>query len=128
MNLRASTAVLAPPLNALPEALARAVEPVSQELTRCGEMVQGLRIGPSKPAAEFLDFEGVRLRLAQEQGGQPLPGQANLVERLRALPPEQPITYVILETATRQAKCYVDAEQQQLQGVVWLPAAVHGME
>jgi hypothetical protein len=127
MRENTSTAVLASRLNALPEALARAVEPVSQELTRCGEMVQGVRVGPSQPAAEFLDIEGVRLRIAQEQGGQPLPGQANLVERLRALPPEQPLTYVILETATRQAKCYVDATGQQLQGVLWLPAVVHGV-
>src|SRR5947209_160365 len=55
MNPKTSTAVLASPLNALPEALARAVEPVSEELTRCGEMVHSLRIGPSKPAAEFLN-------------------------------------------------------------------------
>ncbi len=125
MNKNTSTAVLASQLNALPRALARAVEPVFQELTRDGEIVHGVRVGPCKPAAEFLDIEDVRLRIAQEQGGQLLPGQANLVERLRALPPEQPITYVMLETATRQAKCYVDAEGQQLQGVLWLPAAQH---
>lgn len=115
-------------LNSLPEALARAVEPVSGELTRRGEQVHGVRVGPSKLAAEFLDVEGVRLRIATDQGGAPLPGQVNLVERLRALPPEQPITYVVLETATRQAKCYVDAEGQQLHGVLWLPTVARGVE
>ena len=99
-----------------------------RELTRCEESVHGVRVGPCKPAAEFLDIEDVRLRIAQEQGGQLLPSQANLVERLRALPPEQPITYVILETATRQAKCYVDAEGHQLRGVLWLPAVIRAGE
>jgi hypothetical protein len=122
MNENTSTAVLASWLNTLPEALARAVEPVSKELARSAEFVHGVRVGPSKPAAEFLDIESVRLRLAQEQGGQPLPGQADLVERLRVLPSKQPLTYVILETATRQAKCYVDTEGHQLQGILWLPA------
>jgi hypothetical protein len=74
--------------------------------------------------AEFLDIEYVRLRIAQQKGGQSLPGQANLVEQLRALPPEHQITYVIVETGTRQAKCYVDADGQRLHGVLWLSATV----
>jgi hypothetical protein len=127
MNENSSTALLTLG-NSLPESLAQAVAPVSLDLTRHGEVVQGVRVGPSKPAAEFLDIEGVRLRVAQEQGGQPLPGQANLVDRLRALPPEQPLTYVILETATRQAKCYVAAESHQLLGILWLPAVWREVE
>jgi hypothetical protein len=54
--------------------------------------------------------------------------QASLVDRLRALPPEQPLTYVILETATRQAKCYVAAENHQLLGILWLPVIVRQMD
>jgi hypothetical protein len=104
----------------LPHDLCQAVAPVVAQL---GETVRGVRIGPSKSAAEFLDLEGIRLRVAQEQGGRTLPGQANLVERLRTLPPGQEITYVILETSTRQAKCYVDTHNRQLFGVLWLPVA-----
>lgn len=85
--------------------------------------MRAVRVGPSKSAAEFLDIEAVRLLLAQDQGGQLLEGQVDLVERLRALPAEQPITYVILETGTRQVKCYVDPESRRLLGVLWLPAA-----
>jgi len=128
MNENTATGLLPGRVNALPEALARAVEPVSEELSRGGEMVEGIRVGPCQPAAAFLDIEDVRLRVAQDQRGQPLPGQSALVERLRALPPEQLLTYVILETATRQAKCYVDAGGQQLHGVLWLPASVRGAE
>ena len=64
MNQNSLTTTPASGLNAVPEALARAVQPVSQELTRCGESVRGVRVGPSKPVAEFLDIEDVRLRIA----------------------------------------------------------------
>jgi hypothetical protein len=114
--------------HALPEAVSRALAPVTSELTRGGETLQGIRVGPLQPAAEFLDLEGVRLRLTQEQGAKPLPGQTNLVERLRPLLPEQRLMYVILEAPTRQAKCYLDAEGQQLLGVLWLPANGHEEE
>jgi hypothetical protein len=112
----------------LPDDLSQAVAPVTLQLAHAGEALLGVRIGPSKPVSEFLDFEGVRLRLALDQGGQPLPGQANLVERLGTLPPKQPITYVILETATRQAKCYVEPGSRQVVGVLWLPGASGGVE
>jgi hypothetical protein len=128
MNEHAATAMLPGRATVLPEALARALEPVLEELSRGGEVIQGIRVGPCQPAAAFLDIEDVRLRVAQNQRGQPLPGQSALVERLRALPPEQSLTYMILETATRQAKCYVDAGGQQLHGVLWLPASVRGAE
>jgi hypothetical protein len=123
-----TSTALRTPRSALPEDLSQAVAPVTLQLAHAAEMVTGVRIGPSKPAAEFLDLEGVRLRVAQEQGGQALPGQADLVERLRAFPPDQPLTYVILETATRQAKCYVEVESRQLVSVLWLPGVAYGME
>jgi hypothetical protein len=122
MSQDASTILRNPP-DALPEDLSQALSPVTSQLAHAGETVTGVRIGPSKPAADFLDFEGVRLRLAQEKGGNSLPGQANLVERLRTLPADQPITYVIVETAARQAKCYVDPGRRELLGVLWLPAS-----
>jgi hypothetical protein len=121
-----TSTALRTPRSELPEDLSQVVAPVTLELAHAGEMVTDVRIGPSKPVAEFLDIEGIRLRLAQEQGGQALAGQANLVERLRALPPNQPITYVILETATRQAKCYVDVCSRELFGVLWLPIVTNG--
>jgi hypothetical protein len=109
------------PRSEVPADLAQAVASVTLQLADAGDMITGVRIGPSKPVHEFLDIEGVRLRLAQEQGAHALPGHADLVERLRTLRPEQAITYVILETATRQAKCYVELEKRQLVGVLWLP-------
>ncbi len=105
----------------LSEARSRAVEPVAEEMARSNEAVQDVRVGPARPVAEYLDIEAVRLRIAQEQRGQPWPGQVKLVERLRSLPPEKQITYVILATPTRQAKCYVDGDSEQLLGVLWLP-------
>lgn len=121
MNQDAST-ILRNPQYALSEDLSQALAPVTSQLAHAGETVTGVRIGPSKPAAEFLDFESVRLRVAQEKEGKALAGQPCLVECLRTLVPEHLITYVILETATRQAKCYIDPSNRQLLGVLWLPA------
>ena len=66
------------------EAFARAVEPVSKALARSGEVVQGVRVGPSKPAAEFLDIEGVRLRIAQDLKEAGVEPSDRLVESLVA--------------------------------------------
>ncbi len=116
-----STQVLVTLSPGISEALSRAVEPVLEELASRNEGIEEVRVGPTRPAADFLDIEGVRLRIAREQRGHPWRGQTQLVENLRTLPPEREITYVLLDTADQEAKCYVDCQTQRLLGVLWLP-------
>ena len=65
MNENTSTALLTA-RDGLPESLARTLAPVSFELARCGEVIQGIRVGPSQPAAEFLDIEPKEFQRATE--------------------------------------------------------------
>ena len=123
MKSHASTVSLPSVMASVPEGMVCALEPVLEEILQSGTDVLEVMAGQVQPAEEYLDIEGVRFRIARDLNHFVYPGQAELIEQLRALPPERPVRYVVLKLPGRCAKCYVDLEMERLLGVMWQPTA-----
>jgi hypothetical protein len=77
--------------------------------------------GPVKQVEEFLDVESTRLQIGRELDRGVFPGQEQTVAKLEQMPPGSTVSYVVLQSKSREAKCYFEPQGDELLGVMVFP-------